>query len=73
MGEVHDTHDPEYERQPDRDQRVDAAEKDRRERELRERVYLRASHAPSGIHLARLSVNSSGHTVTSSPPCHCSM
>jgi len=35
--------------------------------------YFRWSHAPSGIHLARLVVNSSGHTVTSWPPCHCSM
>jgi len=35
--------------------------------------YFRWSHAPSGIHLARLVVNSSGHTVTSWPPCHWSM
>ena len=35
--------------------------------------YFRESHAPSGIHLARSVVNSSGHTVTIRPPCHCSM
>ena len=35
-------------------------------RRQRER-YFRWSHAPSGIHLARLVVNSSGHTVTSWP------
>jgi hypothetical protein len=35
--------------------------------------YFRWSHAPSGIHLARLLVNSSGHTVTGTPFCHCSM
>ena len=35
--------------------------------------YFRWSHAPSGIHFARMVVNSSGHTVTSAPFCHCSM
>ena len=35
--------------------------------------YFRWSQGPSGIHLARFVVNSSGHTVTSEPFCHCSM
>jgi len=35
--------------------------------------YFRWSQGPSGIHLARFVVNSSGHTVTSEPFCHWSM
>ena len=73
MGEVHHTHDSEDERQPHRDQGVDAAEQDGGDAELRDRVYLRWSQAPSGIHFARAVVNSSGHTVTSWPFCHWSM
>jgi len=55
------------------DQGIDAPQQDRGDAELREDVYLRWSQAPSGIHFARLVVNSSGHTVTSCPFCHCSM
>ena len=36
-------------------------------------VYFRWSQGPSGIHLARFVVNSSGHTVTREPFCHWSM
>ena len=103
MGEVHDAHDAEDEREADGDQRVDTAEEQRRDDELGERAhvrrgarrvrgapgvargarsehssmsrlrYLRWSQAGSGSHLVRLLVNSSGHTVTSSPFCHWSM
>ena len=79
MSEVDDAHDSEDEREPDGDQGVDAAEQDRRDNQLGDVVqgrrarYFRWSHPPSGIHLARFVVNSSGHTVTSCPFCHCSM
>src|SRR5437879_9333205 len=73
VGEVDHAHDAEDQREADGDEGVDAPEQDRRDRELRDDVYLRWSQAPSGIHFARLVVNSSGHTVTSSPFCHCSM
>ena len=73
VGEVHDPHDPEDQREAHRDQGIDAAQENGGDAELSEDVYLRASQAPSGIHFARLVVNSSGHTVTSWPFCHCSM
>src|SRR5262249_52232217 len=73
VGEVDHAHDPEDQGQPDRDEGVDSPEQDRRDREGDENAYLRWSQAPSGIHLARSVVNSSGHTVTSCPFCHCSM
>ena len=73
MGEVHHAHDPEDQREADRDQRVDAAQEDGRDAELGEDAYFRWSQAPSGIHFARFVVNSSGHTVTSCPFCHWSM
>src|SRR5213592_3889292 len=73
VGEVDHAHDAEDQREADGDEGVDDPEQDRRDRELRDDVYLRWSQAPSGIHFARLVVNSSGHTVTSSPFCHCSM
>src|SRR5439155_1432175 len=73
VGEVDDTHDPEDQREADGDQGIDPPEEDRRDAELREDVYLRASQAPSGIHFARFVVNSSGQTVTSWPLCHWSM
>src|SRR5207245_9466738 len=59
------SHDTEDQRETDRDQGIDPPEEDRRDRELGENVYLRWSQGPSGIHLARSVVNSSGHTVTS--------
>src|SRR5207245_10898482 len=73
VGEVHHPHDAEDQREPDRDEGVDPPEEDRRDGELGEDAYLRWSQAPSGIHLARSVENSSGHTVTSCPFCHCSM
>jgi hypothetical protein len=73
VGEVDDAHDPEDQGEAHRDQGIDAPEQDRGHAELREDVYLRWSQAPSGIHFARLVVNSSGHTVTSCPFCHWSM
>ena len=73
MREVHHAHDAEDQREPDRDEGIDAPEQERRDRELRDDVYLRWSQAGSGIHFARMVVNSSGHTVTSWPFCHCSM
>src|SRR5262249_57513207 len=65
VSEVHHAHDAEDQREPDGDERVDAAQQDRRDGELRENVYLRESQAGNGIHFARMVVNSSGHTVTS--------
>src|SRR5262249_51497705 len=73
VGEVDDAHDAEDQGEPDRDEGVDAPEQDRCDREGDEDAYLRWSQAPSGIHLARSVENSSGHTVTSCPFCHCSM
>ena len=73
MGEVHHPHDAEDEGEPHRDQGVDSPQQDGGDRELRDDVYLRWSQGPSGIHFARIDVNSSGHTVTIWPFCHCSM
>src|SRR2546422_5279425 len=49
-------------READGDQGIDPPEEDRRDAELREDVYLRASQAPSGIHFARFVVRSEEHT-----------
>ena len=73
VGEVHHAHDAEDQGEPHRDEGVDAPQQDCRDDQLGEDAYLRWSQAPSGIHFARSVVNSSGHTVTSCPFCHCSM
>jgi hypothetical protein len=77
MGEIHHTHHAEDQRQPDRNERVDPAEQDRRDDELGDQAtcdgYLRWFQGPSGTHFARLLVSCSGHTLTSEPFCHCSM